>query len=141
MSSNKKGRWRNLNQSLRDWYGCERGDLEMTHYQPQPHQVGKTVEKLMGNFVSEDLAVLIKIKNNWDRIVGDNVKRFAVPYCLEDGVLVVEVCHPAWLRELNGSFKQVILQKIQDSFGVDLCREISFIPGGRASSARKDREK
>ncbi len=64
--------------------------------------------------------------NNWDEIVGDTVARNTQPDRVEHGVIIVKVSSPTWRQELYFQKKEII-QKINNTIGKNVIRDIRFI--------------
>jgi predicted nucleic acid-binding Zn ribbon protein len=67
-----------------------------------------------------------EIKTAWRDIVGDFLAGHSVPISMREGVLFVRVIQPAVRYELDRSWKQRILRKLQDRFGAKIVREVRF---------------
>jgi predicted nucleic acid-binding Zn ribbon protein len=59
-------------------------------------------------------------------IVGDFLARHSLPVSVRDGVLIVQVIQPAVRYELDRSWKQSILRKLQMRFGAKTVCEVRF---------------
>jgi predicted nucleic acid-binding Zn ribbon protein len=64
--------------------------------------------------------------NNWNEIVGDTVARNTQPDRVEHGVIIVKVSSPTWRQELYFQKKEII-QKINNTIGKNVIRDIRFI--------------
>jgi len=119
------------NAVLKDWYGEERGRVEMVNYCPESQAVGELVEGLMSKAVSADCLKLFAIKDRWLEFVGVQLSKYSEPVSHKDGWLEVVVSHPAWIREMQGPVKKTIIANINRAMGENFCRDIRFVPGGR----------
>ncbi len=115
---------------LNDWYGRERGETELNAYLAPPEEIDKVLDKVIDGIISPEDLQLVDLKENWAQIAGPQIARIATPLNIRDQVLTVEVRHSAWLRELKGSVKNIILGKIRKLCGEDFCIDIRFVPLG-----------
>jgi predicted nucleic acid-binding Zn ribbon protein len=67
-----------------------------------------------------------EIRAAWREIVGDFLAEHSLPVSVRDGVLIVQVIQPAVRYELDRSWKQNILRKLQARFGARTVREVRF---------------
>lgn len=67
-----------------------------------------------------------KALNIWNEIVGDAVAKNAQPDRVEHGVIIVKVSSPTWRQELYFQKKEII-QKINNTIGKNVIRDIRFI--------------
>lgn len=67
-----------------------------------------------------------KALNIWNEIVGDTVAKNAQPDRVEHGVIIVKVSSPTWRQELYFQKKEII-QKINNTIGKNVIRDIRFI--------------
>jgi predicted nucleic acid-binding Zn ribbon protein len=67
-----------------------------------------------------------RVINDWALLVGENISHIAKPDRIQDGVLFVRVQSMTWRTELLFQ-KQAILDKISDTLGKDLIKDIRFV--------------
>jgi predicted nucleic acid-binding Zn ribbon protein len=67
-----------------------------------------------------------EIRQAWREIVGDFLAEHSLPVSVRDGVLIIQVIQPAVRYELDRSWKQSILRKLQARFGARAVREVRF---------------
>lgn len=119
-----------VRQLLSDWYGEERASVEMAAYRPA-RQLSSELDKIMERMLPPETVRMIEIRNNWNEIAGAQLARIAVPIAIREGVLEVEVSHPAFLMELKRGLGEIIIKKINDVFGKTVCKSIRFEPAGK----------
>ncbi len=73
------------------------------------------------NAVSQNKALSI-----WNEIVGKTVAKNTKPDRVEHGVIIVKVSSPTWRQELFFQKKEII-QKINNTIGKNVIRDIRFI--------------
>ena len=73
------------------------------------------------NAVSQNKALSI-----WNEVVGKNVAKNTEPNRVEHGVIIVKVSSPTWRQELYFQKKEII-QKINNTIGKNVIRDIRFI--------------
>ena len=116
---------------LREWYGYERGRAEMLAYCPDTVSMGGLLDWIMAAAMSEEQLKLMKLKENWPKMMGLQLAGVCEPGGVRDGVVEIEVSHPAWIRELRGPVRHKLLENIAACCGADFCRELRFVPRGR----------
>jgi len=115
---------------LKDWYGHQRAGTEMTNYCPNSDTLGDLLDDIMAKALPPEEIKLLKIKSEWATLAGSELTRFCTPVGIRNGIITVEVSHPAWLRELRGPVKQMLIDNINRAAGELLCRDLFFVPGG-----------
>ncbi len=117
---------------LKDWYGEERAKAEMTHYCPDSLKVSELVDKIMNKAVPEERLRFMSIKEKWQKLVGIQLGKVSEPITLDgNGIILVAVSHPAWMREMQGPVKNTIIANINKELGEEMCKDIKYIPAGR----------
>lgn len=64
----------------------------------------------------------------WDEIVGSTIARNAQPEKIRNGTLFVKVTSPVWMQQLQ-YMKEMIAEKLNQSLGGDLVKNIFFLVG------------
>jgi len=118
---------------LRDWYGADRADAEMTAYCPEPVLMSDLLDKVVSRVMSPQNIELIKLQHNWNVLVGEQLGRFTAPVGIQYDNLYVEVNHSAWLRELRGSIKQRLLVNAQHACKSIEIKDLVFVLKGRSA--------
>jgi hypothetical protein len=65
----------------------------------------------------------------WNQLIDPNITAHAQPSGLVKGTLFVTVDHSVWLSEIVRYRRREILDRLQNCFGPDLIRKISFRVG------------
>ncbi|OQA86720.1 MAG: hypothetical protein BWY31_01121 [Lentisphaerae bacterium ADurb.Bin242] len=118
---------------LGEWYGGERGKAEMIRYTPEPVPLSDAVGHVASRVLPPWEWKLARAKESWENIAGKETARRCRIARLNEGVLYVEVFHPAYRIALDTpKIKNELLEKIQAVLGKTDCREIKFIAGGGA---------
>lgn len=114
---------------LQDWYGPERALDEHISKNPQFHSFSDSLDKFMKGIVSEGAVLLDQISFEWGKIVGAANAKLCRPVFFRDGVLKVEVNHPAFKLALDTpKIKQAITARLE-TLGIT-CSSILFVPPG-----------
>ncbi len=86
----------------------------------------------MRTILPRSVIQLGKIRSVWIDIVGRVNARNTSPCFLRDGILYVEISHPAYRMALDTPrVKKLMLEKLAGHFGDELCTQIKFVPAGR----------
>ena len=123
---------------LRQWYGKERGAAEMVRYTPETRSISEVLDKVAARVIPPWELKVTQVKDSWLEIAGPENARRCRPAHLNDGVLYIEVFHPAYRLALETpAIKQNLLKRIQEITGAELCQSIKFIAGGRTPMPRR----
>lgn len=118
---------------LGEWYGEEKGRAEMVRYNPEPVPLSEPLGYVVSQILPPWEWKLARVKESWESIAGKETARRCRIVRLNEGVLYVEVFHPAYRIALDTPrIKSELLGKIQEVIGKTDCREIKFIAGGGA---------
>jgi predicted nucleic acid-binding Zn ribbon protein len=84
------------------------------------------IDSMLRKFGIDNAIAQNKALNIWSEIVGDSVAKNTVAEKVEHGVVIVKVSSPAWRQELHFQKKEII-QKINNTIGKNVIRDIRFI--------------
>ena len=115
---------------LREWHGAEDGASAVAAKLPDPKPIKDIVDKALGHLAPPELALLERIRRNWQSLVGEGVASFVFPARIQKGVLEIEIAHPAYLSAFGVAEKSLLLEKIRALEGGGTCVEIRTIPKG-----------
>jgi predicted nucleic acid-binding Zn ribbon protein len=115
---------------LRQWYGRDYSAREITAYQRKAISVSDMVEKVASRALSPGMVLFSRICNEWAELVGQQIAMYVIPVALQNGCLLIEVRHNAWLRELHGQTGEMIKDKLISTYGNEIY-EIKYVPAGR----------
>jgi len=119
---------------LREWYGDDAPGA-MIKFLPQPADVGSVLERFMKRRIPKAGRVVFAIRTKWTDIAGAVTAKRTRPFCYRDGILDIEVAHPAFLAPLRSkTIRDAILARVRAVPGAEQCRELRFIPSGRLAS-------
>jgi len=130
----KKKTWRDadsLQNLLKDWYGRKAGSVEIIHHLPEAEHLKEGIDKTLKKLVNPELALLRKVKDGWNDIVGEQIAKVTCPTSFYKGILYVEVSHPVWLMQFGKNEKNMFLEKVQHFTKCKICRNIKFSPPGK----------
>jgi len=120
---------------LREWYGDGASD-EMLKYLPEAANVGTLLTRFLNRRIPKAGRVVFAIRTKWTEIAGAVTAKRTRPFCYRDGILDIEVAHPAFLVPLRSkSIRDAILSRVRTIPGAEQCRELRFIPAGRLAPA------
>ena len=120
-----------LNGVLSQWYGSQRAACEIVSKLPQPTAISDCIDQVLKKQFKPGDKKLMDVKANWTTLVGNQIAEISHPVKMYGGVIYVEVIHNAWLRELQGGTKKLILRNINKFCGETFCKDIRFTPAGR----------
>jgi len=120
-----------LHKILSDWYGKSIADNEIISKLPQTEHISDGIEGALKQLLPPHIAVLQKVKSEWDNIAGKQLAQYMTPSEMSDTTLFIEVSHPAWLMEFREKEQLLLLHKIQAVTGSIKCKKIKLTPMGR----------
>lgn len=131
-----------IHSMLTEWHGSEEARNSLVNFHPQPVGIDSLLDKIVARAVPPWERKLNEIKLSWAELAGNETARRCRVSHLNDGVLYIEVFHPAYRMALDTpKIKAMMLEKVQKLLGTANCRELKFIPVGRtdpgASPCRK----
>lgn len=116
---------------MRDWYGDSSPSV-MMDFLPETQSISDVMGRVSKRLFPSYLMNLQRVKREWASIAGARAASFSEPSFLSEGVLNIEVSHPAYRSALDSSaVKNALLEKIRAITG-DAVNELRFIPGGRS---------
>jgi predicted nucleic acid-binding Zn ribbon protein len=107
---------------LEDWRG-------LPEELPRPERcvlAANALKKLLNKLGLAERLSEREIQTAWREIVGEFLAQHSNPVSMRDGVLVVQVIQPSVRYELDRSWKQSILRKLQERFDAKTVREVRF---------------
>ncbi len=84
------------------------------------------IDSMLRKFGIDNAIAQNSALNIWNEIVGDTVAKNTEPDRVEHGVIIVKVSSPTWRQELYFQKKEII-QKINNTIGKNVIRDIRFI--------------
>lgn len=116
----------------RDWYGMERGRSEIAARQPAPVPIAEALDQVVRSILPKSMVILGKVCSAWPEIAGAENARRTEPLFLKDGILFVEISHPAYRMALDTPrVRKLLLERLQERFGASFCSGLRFVPAGR----------
>lgn len=123
---------RKMEPILGEWYDGETAPDALIKYLPQPTAIGDVLERIVKKKIPACRLLIFRIQSEWKNIAGEAAAKYTRPFCLKDGILDIEVSHPAYRAALmSPSIRSAILKNLADSIGEGQCTELRFIPAGR----------
>ena len=120
-----------LHRILSDWYGKSIANNEIISKLPKTEHISSGLEEAMKQLLPPHVAILQKIKGEWENIAGKQLAQYMTPSGMSGATLFIEVSHPAWLMEFREKEQLLLLHKIQAVTGVSKCKKIKLTPMGR----------
>lgn len=114
---------------LQSWYGPERAMDERISRNPQFHPFSDALDKYMKGVVSEGAVQLDRITQEWGGIIGTANAKLCRPIFYRDGVLKVEINHPAFKLALDNAKVKTAITTRLEQLGI-ACSSILFVPPG-----------
>ena len=100
--------------------------------------ISEVLDKVAARVIPPWELKVTQVNDSRLEIAGPENARRCRPAHLNDGVLYIEVFHPAYRMALETpAIKQNLLKRIQEITGVELCQSIKFIAGGRTPMPRR----
>jgi len=133
VSSCRGEKWREyepLASILEEWYGKEEGSTEMISHLPDAIPIQQALNNIVKNSINSDNSALIRLKDDWEKLVGKDIANIAKPKNIKNGIIYIEVANSAWMMELKNYSKKMIMEKISGLYGDKLYRDIVFVPSG-----------
>lgn len=115
---------------LEEWYGKEAGSTEMISHLPDAVPIQQALSNIVKDSINPDNSDLIKLKEDWEKIVGRDIADIAKPKNIRNGIIYIEVANSAWLMELKNYSKKMIMEKISGLYGDKSYKDIVFVPSG-----------
>ena len=123
-----------IHSMLAEWHGMEEAGNSLVNFHPQPVGIDSLLDKIVARAVPPWERKLNEIKLSWAELAGNETARRCQVSHLNDGVLYIEVFHPAYRMALDTpKIKSMMLEKVQKLLGAANCRELKFIPVGRTA--------
>ena len=133
ISFSRGEKWREyepLTSILEEWYGKEAGSTEMMSHLPDAVPIQQALNNIVKNSINPDNSELIRLKDDWEGLVGKDIANIAKPKSIKNGIVYIEVANSAWMMELKNYSKKMIMEKISDLYGKKLYKDIVFVPSG-----------
>jgi predicted nucleic acid-binding Zn ribbon protein len=115
---------------LEEWYGSQAGSSEVISHLPDPVSIQDAIGELMKKSSISDNILIMKIKSEWEDIVGRDITAVSTPKLIKNGILYVEVENSVWMMELRGCNKKIIIDNIQALHREIIINDIIFVPSG-----------
>ena len=118
---------------LTEWHGDEGAANSLVEFHPQPLPIDSLLDKVVARALPPWERKLNEIRLAWNDVVGIEIARRCRVSHLNEGVLYLEIFHPAYRMALDTpKIRAVILEKAVHVLGAEYCRDVKFIPAGRS---------
>ena len=119
---------------LESWYeGASDTEASgaLMKFLPQSTTMADALQNVVRKKIPPYMMVIFELRDNWQDIVGAVSAKRTMPVRYKNGVLDVEVLHPAYLAALSSkTIKDAILTKVRQYQGAADCTQIRFVPAG-----------
>ena len=115
-------------QAIAQWRGWSWDSAEIAR-QPSGKTAGEVLPKVLAKLRISDRQAEAEIVKVWNHQLDPNIVAHAQPAGIRKGTLFVNVDSSVWLDEVVRYRRHEILERLQNSFGRDLIRRISFRVG------------
>ncbi len=110
---------------LAQWRGVDLAPLEAART-VHARTAGEVLPKLMTDLRMDDRRAEAELVKVWNSLIDPILTAHAQPHNLHKGTLFVNVDNSVWLTEIVRYRRVEILDRLQNSFGKNLIRKISF---------------
>jgi len=123
-------RERNRERLLKLWFGEEEGRNEILAHQSGPRSSGEVIDEVMSGLGLEWMAVLDRIGEAWQELVGPDIAKCSRPAALYGDRLDIEVSNSSWMYVLETMHKEAIRQRVEE-FTDGKVLKVRLVPIGR----------
>ena len=125
---------------LESWYSDSSGTEAsgaMIKFLPESTSISDALQNVVRKRIPPYMMVIFELRENWADIVGAVSAKRTMPVRYKNGILDVEVGHPAYLAALSSkTIKEAILNKVRQYQGAADCTQIRFVPAGGLDRSR-----
>ena len=124
---------------LESWYSDSSAEASgaMMKFLPQGTSISDALQNVVRKRIPPYMMVIFELRENWADIVGAVSAKRTMPVRYKNGILDVEVGHPAYLAALSSkTIKEAILNKVRQYQGAADCTQIRFVPAGAMDRSR-----
>lgn len=120
-----------LESMLQSWLGEEEGKGEFVKFRPEPKELSSLLNRAVSRCIKPWTLKLMELQNSWKEIAGPDIAGKCSVINVDNGIVYIEVRHPAFLGVLNSPrMKKVMLEKIHTVLSPEDAGEIKFIAAG-----------
>jgi len=123
-------RERRRQQVMLDWFGLDRGKVEIMARRSPAVSMQNSLDALMCELGQSREVWLEKVRDNWPELVGSEIARRTEPVALKQDCLEIEVNHSTWLYELRTRLSEKLTRRLNE-FTEGRVNNLRFLPGGR----------
>jgi len=125
-------------EAMRDWFGEDRGRMEILARQRPAAPIGVAVGEIMKEIRGSGGGLLDEIRAAWPTLVGEAIARQTLPRALAERCLSIEVSDSIWMYVLRTMHHSVILARVSEFTG-EAVNRIRFTPHGRDGGWKGER--
>lgn len=122
---------RELRVSLRsDWYGKSTGRLE-TNARDEIRTIADLSDELLTKYMPKNQKNNLDLASDWIEIMGTQMAKMIGFSDLKDGILFLEIKHPAYMQDELMLSADLIINQVNEKMGENICHTVKFVPKGR----------
>ena len=122
---------------LRDWYGRDRAQSEFAAKQAPPKALSDALDNALKTMIPQSKLAITQIQGCWLEIAGAVNAKHCTPSFIREGILHIEISHPAFRMAIDTpKIRELLLSRIHQKFGNQICSGLRFIPAGRRGPGR-----
>ncbi len=126
-------RRRELEDMLGEWYSRKFAAFEVAGHAESARSIGSLVEALVNKRLDDATRTALHIRERWSDLIGPPLNKYALFYTINDGIVIVEVTHPAFLQELRRpGVTAEWCAKLNREFPAAQITGIRFVPVGQS---------
>ena len=126
-----------LKAMLREWYGERDGALEINAHDKPIRLLNELNEEFLKSAFPSNMQYQIQLSSHWQEIISPQLAAMVSFSSLDDdGTLYLEVRHSAFLQDELLKTSDLLINRINEKLGADVCKEVRFVPTGRNSYSK-----
>ena len=138
LSKYKESAERNrLKAMLKEWYGERDGALEINAHDKPIRLLNELNEEFLKSAFPSNTQYQIQLSSHWQEILSPQLAAMVNFSSLDDdGTLYLEVRHSAFLQDELQKTSDLLISRINEKLGAEVCKDVRFVPSGRNSYSR-----
>ncbi|MBR2723676.1 MAG: DUF721 domain-containing protein [Lentisphaeria bacterium] len=126
-----------LKKMLNEWYGERDGALQINAHDKPVRNLCELNEEFLKSAFPANMKYSVELSSHWQEIVSAPLAAMLNFSSLDDdGVLFLEVKHSAFLQEELLKSSDLLLGRINEKLGADVCKDVRFVPSGGNSYSK-----
>lgn len=113
-----------------NWYGQQSGYLESSA-RDKIQLFSDIADEFLNKNLKKADKNTINLAVEWEKIVSPSIASILGFADLKDGILYLEIKHPAYLQDELSEVTDLIINQVNEVMKEQVCSEIKFVPKGR----------